>query len=922
MLSTDRIKPLPPEAVAKIKSSTSVTNLNDVIVELVKNALDANARTVFVTVDFQRGGCVVDDDGDGIPPGEFEAHGGLMKAHHTSRFDASKMVYGHRGLFLASLSSLSLLTVTSRNVRHSTTNTVVFHHATPVARLCPAPAQREPRFGAHGTSVTVNDLFGNMPVRVKNRALTLQKPDELERQWDELKQALVSLMVANDRLNRLVVSDAGKERKLTIRPRATNEPADGGLDRLRVSSILAQAGLIDSPDASHWDTVSACVPDLAIYAAISLVPSPSKRVQFISIGIDPLQQRNNANILYGEVNRIFSLSDFGTGSNLSSGSREFSSRVGLYAKSAAKSVSKWPVFCIRIYTTDPQRINGDGQEGPEPEKSIQRIIDVLGAMVNEFLKQHNLRPRATKGSGNETQLQMAVENGDKPSPHSRGKQGTTSSTEEALGGQVKLPSFKRRAPIISQHFGDWSRIKSARDISEMCSPRLKHHTPSPTDPAIHQRLKRRSPERASYFPQTPQTVGESDPGVDDKGTDTDTAVTWTDPLTGRSHLINPRTGQSIAPQSPMDVVLRRPQSTSSFRSMRMSDSITRPRSAILNETENKWVENLLENWDNPAFGRAERPISAIDIGAAHADVSGLEAKCRDLSGEMCELQKFGLSKFRGKLSRQDLERAEIVAQVDRKFILVKLGTAPGGHDHDVAGSVLVLIDQHAADERCRVEALFERFLEWDSRRIDTVALEPIVFETPSTELALLKRYAGFFNSWGVGYTVEQGPEDRRAFVSVNTLPRLIAERCRVEPILVTDLIRGEIWRREENGGRPTTVAAKVRPSDTSEENTWVRRLDGCPQGIIELVNSRACRTAIMFNDVLNTSECQSLVRRLARCVFPFQCAHGRPSMIPVVMTGMGDAEEDHWGDTSGEEGVGVDFVDAFRRWRSRIDLSD
>ncbi|PLB33187.1 putative DNA mismatch repair protein (Mlh3) [Aspergillus candidus] len=910
MPSTDRIKPLPPEVVAKIKSSTSVTNLSDVIVELVKNALDANSRTVFVTVDFQRGGCVVDDDGDGILPAEFEAHGGLMKAHHTSRFDASKMIYGHRGLFLASLSSLSLLTVTSRHVRHSTTNTVVFHHATPVARLCPAPAQREPRFGAHGTSVTVNDLFGNMPVRVKNRALTLQKPDELERQWDELKQSLVSLMVANDRLNRLVVSDAGKERKLTIRPRATNEQADGSLDRLRVSSILAQAGLVDSPDASHWDTVSACVPDLAIYAAISLVPSPSKRVQFISIGIDPLQQRNNANLLYGEVNRLFSLSDFGTGSSVSSTSREFSSRVGPNAKSAAKSVSKWPVFCIRIYTTDPQRINGDGQEGPESEKSIQRIIDILGALVNEFLKQHDLRPRATKGFGNRTQLQMGVENGDKPSAHSRGKYGTTSSTEEALGGQVKLPPFKRRAPIISQHFGDWSRIKSARDISEMCSPRLKHYTPSPTDPVIHQRSKRRSPERASYFPQTPQTVGESDPGVDDKGTDTDTAVTWTDPLTGRSHLLNPRTGQSIAPQS-----------TNSFRSVRTSDSITRPRSAILNETKNKWVENLLENWDNPTFGRAERPISAIDIGPGHEDVSGLEAKCRDLSGEMCELQKFGLSKFRGKLSRQNLERAETVAQVDRKFILAKLGTTPGGHGLDVAGSVLVLIDQHAADERCRVEALFERFLEGDSRRIDTVTLDPIVFETPSTELALLKRYAGFFSSWGVGYTVEQGPEDKRAFVSVNTLPRLIAERCRVEPSLVTDLIRGEIWRREETGGRPTTVTATVRPPDAGEVNIWVRRLDGCPQGIIELVNSRACRTAIMFNDILNTSECQSLVRRLARCVFPFQCAHGRPSMIPVVMTGINDAEEDYWEDTPGE-GVGVDFVDAFRRWRNHIDSGD
>lgn len=78
-----RIEPLPPEVVAKIKSSTSIINLDRVVVELVKNALDANARTVSVTVDFHRGGCVVEDDGDGIPPAEFESDGGLGKAHRT-----------------------------------------------------------------------------------------------------------------------------------------------------------------------------------------------------------------------------------------------------------------------------------------------------------------------------------------------------------------------------------------------------------------------------------------------------------------------------------------------------------------------------------------------------------------------------------------------------------------------------------------------------------------------------------------------------------------------------------------------------------------------------------------------------------------------------------------------------------------------
>lgn len=44
----------------------------------------------------------------------------------------------------------------------------------------------------------------------------------------------------------------------------------------------------------------------------------------------------------------------------------------------------------------------------------------------------------------------------------------------------------------------------------------------------------------------------------------------------------------------------------------------------------------------------------------------------------------------------------------------------------------------------------------------------------------------------------------------------------------------------------------------------------------------------MFNDELSFDQCQSLVSRLADCAFPFQCAHGRPSMIPLVDVGTVD----------------------------------
>lgn len=78
------IQALPLDVAAQIKSSTSITHLHGVVVDLVKNSLDAGAQTVLVSVDFKRGSCTVEDDGEGIRPAEFEPTGGLGKAHRTS----------------------------------------------------------------------------------------------------------------------------------------------------------------------------------------------------------------------------------------------------------------------------------------------------------------------------------------------------------------------------------------------------------------------------------------------------------------------------------------------------------------------------------------------------------------------------------------------------------------------------------------------------------------------------------------------------------------------------------------------------------------------------------------------------------------------------------------------------------------------
>lgn len=62
------------------------------------------------------------------------------------------------------------------------------------------------------------------------------------------------------------------------------------------------------------------------------------------------------------------------------------------------------------------------------------------------------------------------------------------------------------------------------------------------------------------------------------------------------------------------------------------------------------------------------------------------------------------------LTRDDLRRFEVIDQVDRKFIACRIPTpsshsqgVPAYHLHSRSEDVLILIDQHAADERVRVE---------------------------------------------------------------------------------------------------------------------------------------------------------------------------------------------------------------------------
>ncbi len=70
----------------------------------------------------------------------------------------------------------------------------------------------------------------------------------------------------------------------------------------------------------------------------------------------------------------------------------------------------------------------------------------------------------------------------------------------------------------------------------------------------------------------------------------------------------------------------------------------------------------------------------------------------------------------------------------------------------------------------------------------------------------------------------------------------------------------------------------------------------------------------MFNDALSNDQCKALISRLAECAFPFQCAHGRPSMIPLL--NLNSFTRETMPNESADLRRETPFVDALKRWKS------
>ncbi|KAF2719541.1 hypothetical protein K431DRAFT_205168, partial [Polychaeton citri CBS 116435] len=985
------ILPLSDQDIVQIRSSKQVTSLQGVALALVENSIDAGADRISIEIDFRRGSCTVEDNGHGIAAAEFAENGGLCKPYHTSKHEVgtAAAIHSRTGTFLASLGALSLLCIISRHASEVGDSRLTIHQGRVLGRGA----------GQHrldltiastssGTRVQVRDLFGNLPVRVKQRALHVNTHTDNERPLQELKYGLVALLMFWQQRCAITVDNEYETRlgrktlRLSTLHSALHAPLierhirhlNRRLTTLNLKDflpVLAQAGFCPAEHLSDWISASADVGDVSVKGIICMQPAATKSCQFLSFGVNPCYHLGGGGELFNAINTIFGNSSFGVleresklnDSRSDHGAHEKRSKPSGYTRrqlKGKKGVDRWPMFVLRIQIAESQRFKGSIEHATDGQ--LKAVTDILQAVCTQWLLANNFRLNGRRS----TRKTYADEEGSSSEPILASSRDTSPSK--------RLNSQSPTKRILPAPDGIQKRRKVLDENGHLRS--VVNDSLGPTGPAgidkqlcshirsgkqgFHNHLWETTPIKFSadpissgskastvtgakmsdvygsiggnatlattagetanisntrYFPSEPNNHEEASQSVDK-------IIDWVDPVSKEIHSINARTGIAIplrqkTTSRQADSSQSRPNSVASvFRTSSMIDSrscVSLEHRAISrgfsDQAYGQRLPDFLKDWDNPVFGRRIEQ----DIPRLSTAVSG-----GGPASHICHANEHvdcGLAASMGtyKLSKPALLAAQVINQVDQKFILCGMSVSEATTHKD--RKVLVLIDQHAASERIILEGLLSELCTTMPRESSLARFQSnlglrsgilailldhgIRYHVTSSERRHFVQYGSHFARWGILYDVF-GKESERSnsqvrqlsedqYIVVRTLPSGISERCRLVPDLLIDLLRTELWRLVDRTSRPSTTDEDVHDASRKDMNkieqsqhAWLSGIGSCPKGIIDILNSRACRSAIMFNDALTVAQCEDMVARLGGCAFPFMCAHGRTSMVPLA----------------------------------------
>lgn len=221
-----------------------------------------------------------------------------------------------------------------------------------------------------------------------------------------------------------------------------------------------------------------------------------------------------------------------------------------------------------------------------------------------------------------------------------------------------------------------------------------------------------------------------------------------------------------------------------------------------------------------------------------------------------------------------LDDIRVIAQVDRKFILCVAGTCDD--------LTLLCMDQHAVDERVRLEDSIATYVtacvsaatgDTSSRPMCSAVLPKPVAVTGLTDVQAQMDTLTF---WGFEFgSVAQGQ------CVLTHVPTVL--RMQDADALAAMLSSFCTWLKHHPRDTHEWLRAAVC-GDTSSSAVLLAALRHLPPRFVEALGTDACKNAVRtynanpgFNHILTKEQCMRLVLQQSGTLFPFQCAHGRPS---------------------------------------------
>ena len=262
------------------------------------------------------------------------------------------------------------------------------------------------------------------------------------------------------------------------------------------------------------------------------------------------------------------------------------------------------------------------------------------------------------------------------------------------------------------------------------------------------------------------------------------------------------------------------------------------------------------------------------------------------ANENDEVMENGVGNGEGvKLCADVLRGAVFIGQLASKFILMKC-----------QNGTLLCFDQHAADERVQLENIELEFREARKRSssedhgLKTYTLpRPLSLHLLPDEEDRVTRFTSELESWGFHVYIGVPPDEGNSLQegigngsNIHTGAQMLLASAGISKVHDT--------YKNEKTGQKMLIIRKVPmlfniPLTARDMRQFLQELNDRgaqsnlhfrPSFVTRILNSLACRRAIKFGLSLSSDECIRLVHNLSKCSLPFQCAHGRPSVVPLA----------------------------------------